>query len=159
MPGKKIDQKIKNNAKIDFASGMTLEHISKKYGIKIRTVKDWHNKGKWKDARKSVKQKAEECILNRVSEKIFKNTEQHIDVSQFACRLAFEIAINAYKRKDSKNSLLSPAEKELLKIAEQLARISSMTASMQNTIMPSANEELLDKAIDELERLKRMNLE
>jgi hypothetical protein len=149
MP-KKIALKIKLDAEKDFVSGLTLAEICSKYSLGRRTVLMWYMRLNWKEKRAEFAQRVREARIVKMIDKIVENSESLLDSSRLANRIVLEIAAKKYARRDS------CGENELLDIADRLAQVAQRSARIQNDVQPTAREDLMQRAIDDVEELKGM---
>jgi hypothetical protein len=150
MVKNKPGRNLKNQAQLDFLRGLTLKEIAEKYDMPYRTIKQWHWRDRWGDARKDLAVRVKETTINQLCQKIVENTKQHIEISFLACSAALETLTKVYNAGNS--DIFS-----LLEIVERTAKIGLMTATIQNKIMPTASEAVVKHLLDDLEKLKALS--
>lgn len=132
----------------DFLQGITLKEIAEKYQVKFRTVRNWHERGHWAAQRRELEARVKSSIIERVSQIVLENTEQHLKLSFLCCRIVLEAVNTAYKSPEDK------ANYGLLDLVERVVRIGNLTALIQKNVMPMAQEEVIQKLVEDLENLK-----
>lgn len=131
----------------DFVAGMTLSDIAQKYNATMRLTKWWHSQYAWGEKRKEVRRRAQASILEKITNKLVENADQYLDLSRLGGRIALEQLLEAYRDKGHPG---------MLDLAEKAMKVGCAGANIQKLVMPHAQEEVMAKAMRELEYLKNI---
>lgn len=139
----------RKKAKELFLQGMSVDRIAKKLKIKGQNVYNWARRYGWNPERdqiqKKVDQQVAETILEKMTKKLVENTDQHLDISRLACRIALETLVEAFKTRPQ----------NILDTCERCVKIAASSSAVQKSVIPQAQEEVIKKAMEELEKIKR----
>lgn len=152
MP-KKISPAIRDNAKRDFVAGQSIPQIIETYGLKKSTVDRWHKVDNWKEARAEAVKRVEESLYEKVVLKVEQSTDKLLDFARIMSQMCAERALQIYKHKDH-ISMNDEERAGALDEMYRLARIAKHVSSMQKDVVPTAQEDMSERILDEIEQLK-----
>lgn len=147
MGKNKYPMEMKMGAMKDFCAGMSLSDIAKKLEVPQFLVTSWYTKFDWRNKRKEVSRRAQSSILEKLTNKLVENADQYLDLSRLGGRIALEKLIEAYRDKGHPG---------LLDLAEKAMKVGCAGANIQKLVMPQAQEEVMVRAMRELEYLKNI---
>lgn len=140
----KTRKEIQHIAGYDFARGMTLEDISKKYNIPLHTIKRWYDKFKWKQKRIEYQDKYANTLFCKFSKRMEESVERNLETSKIMSQICIESMAAAYKKK---NFL------ENVDLLYKLFKLVQLAASVPMLSMPSLPADIGEKILMELKNI------
>lgn len=146
----------------EYAQGITIYQLAKKYNIPIHTIQGWYQKGHWSEKRRDFKKKCDGLILEKLQETVVENTSGLLHTAAAGVRVCNEIIsveIEEYRRKKANRTDTFEDRERLLDMTNKCMKLGVQAAGIQSSAMPTANEEVMAKALKELEELRLVELE
>lgn len=144
-----------DRARIQYIQGIQITQIAKELNVTQSALSYWRKKQNWDSLREVKINQINQCLYVTVISELEKNTKNFLEIAQALSLLAKDVLNQIID--DNRHLSLTPEIKEQVKSdVMHWAKIAQIGSQIQRNVMPTAQEDISDKMLEEIQKLKEL---